>query len=85
MYVGTREDNVDEACEIIGRELAKLRAEGVSDDELTRAKEHVKGRMVLALESTGARMTRIARGVLFDIDDRHDRRDARQGRRGQPR
>ena len=30
MYVGTREDNVAEACEIIGRELASLRADGVS-------------------------------------------------------
>ena len=62
MYVGTRADNVAEACEIIGRELAKLHAEGVSDDELARAKEHVKGRMVLGLESTGARMARLARG-----------------------
>ena len=59
MYVGTRADNVAEACEIIGRELAKLSAEGVSDDELARAKEHVKGRMVLGLESTSARMGRL--------------------------
>lgn len=67
MYVGTRADNVDEACEIIGRELVRLRDEGVSPEELTRAKEHVKGRMVLGLESTGARMSRLARGVLFDV------------------
>lgn len=67
MYVGTREDNVAEACEIIGRELASLRDEGVSADELERAKEHVKGRMVLSLESTAARMSRNARAVLFDL------------------
>ena len=67
MYVGTRADNVDEACEIIGRELARLRDEGVSDEELERAKEHVKGRMVLGLESTGARMSRLARAILFDV------------------
>jgi predicted Zn-dependent peptidase len=67
LYVGTREDNVSEACEIIGRELAQLRDSGVSDAELTRAKEHVKGRMVLGLESSGARMSRIARGILFDV------------------
>ncbi|MGH2926509.1 MAG: M16 family metallopeptidase [Solirubrobacterales bacterium] len=66
MYVGTREENVGEACEIIGRELASLRDDGISADELERAKEHVKGRMVLALEATGARMTRIARSALFD-------------------
>ena len=67
MYVGTREDNVAEACEIIGRELGRLRDDGVTAEELTRAKEHVKGRLVLALESTGARMTRLARALLFDL------------------
>jgi predicted Zn-dependent peptidase len=67
MYVGTREDNVTEACEIIGRELTSLRDSGVTAEELERAKEHLKGRMVLSLESTGARMSRIARSLLFDV------------------
>jgi predicted Zn-dependent peptidase len=66
-YVGTRADNVGEACEIIGRELASIHASGVTDDEIARAKEHVKGRMVLGLEATGARMSRLARGILFDV------------------
>jgi len=65
MYVGTREDNVAEACEIIGHELASLRTDGVSAAELLRAKEHVKGRLVLALESTPGRMSRNARSALF--------------------
>ena len=67
MYVGTREDNVREACEIIGRELASLRDHGVSAEELERAKEHVKGRTVLGLEATSARMSRLARATLFGI------------------
>jgi predicted Zn-dependent peptidase len=67
MYVGTREENVREACEIIGRELGSLRDQGVSTEELARAKEHVKGRMVLVLEATGARMSRLARAILFDV------------------
>ena len=66
IYVGTREDNVEEACEIIGRELASIHADGITDDELTRAKEHVKGRMVLSSESTAARMGRIGKSLLFD-------------------
>jgi predicted Zn-dependent peptidase len=65
-YVGTREDNVEEACSIIGAELERLRAEPVSGDELARAKENVKGRLVLSSESTAARMTRISRSTLFD-------------------
>jgi len=67
MYVGTRGDNVRESCEIIGRELGSLRDQGVTADELERAKEHVKGRMVLSLEATATRMTRLARSILFDV------------------
>ena len=67
LYVGTREDNVQEACEIIGRELASIHTEGITADELGRAKEHVKGRMVLSSESTAARMGRIGKSVLFDL------------------
>ncbi|HEX5929054.1 MAG TPA: pitrilysin family protein [Solirubrobacterales bacterium] len=66
-YVGTREDNVEEACAIIGSELASLRSEPVSAEELTRAKESVKGRLVLSSESTAARMTRISRATLFGL------------------
>jgi predicted Zn-dependent peptidase len=66
-YVGTREENVEEACAIIGAELARLRSEPVSAEELTRAKESVKGRLVLSSESTAARMTRISRATLFDL------------------
>jgi predicted Zn-dependent peptidase len=68
LYVGTREDNVEEACEIIGRELASIHADGIGEDELSRAKEHVKGRMVLSSESTAARMSRIGKSVLFDTE-----------------
>jgi len=66
-YVGTREDNVEEACSIIGAELARLRSEPVSEEELVRAKESVKGRLVLSSESTAARMTRISRATLFGL------------------
>jgi predicted Zn-dependent peptidase len=68
MYVGTRADNVAEACEIIGRELAKVHADGLDPDELARSKEHVKARMVLGLESTTARMSRCARSELFGVE-----------------
>jgi predicted Zn-dependent peptidase len=66
-YVGTRGDNVEEACAIIGAELERLRSEPVSEEELARAKESVKGRLVLSSESTAARMTRISRATLFGL------------------
>jgi len=67
MYVGTREDNVAEAFEVIGAELGKLCTDEIPAEELDRAKESVKGRLVLAQESTGARMARLAGSVLFDL------------------
>jgi predicted Zn-dependent peptidase len=67
MYLGTRADNVQEACAIIGRELGSLRDAGITAEELERAKEHVKGRMVLSLEATATRMSRLARSILFDV------------------
>lgn len=66
-YVGTREDNVAEACQILGAELARLRTEPVSAHELVRAKENVKGRLVLSSESTAARMSRVSRATLFGL------------------
>ena len=66
IYVGTREDNVVEALGVIGSELSRLRDEPVGEDELRRACEHVKGRLALSMESTGARMNRLGRSVLME-------------------
>jgi predicted Zn-dependent peptidase len=51
---------------VIGAELERLHAEGVTEEELERAREHVKGRIVLSLESTAARMHRLGRSILTD-------------------
>jgi predicted Zn-dependent peptidase len=67
VYVGTRPDNLQEALAVIGSELGRLASERVSDDELARARENVKGRLVLALESTTARMDRLGSSVLADM------------------
>jgi predicted Zn-dependent peptidase len=65
IYVGTREDNVVQALDVIGTELERLRQEPVGEDELRRACEHVKGRLALSMESTASRMTRLGRSVLM--------------------
>jgi predicted Zn-dependent peptidase len=52
---------------VIGAELERLRSEPVSGEELARAKESVKGRLVLSSESTAARMSRISRATLFGL------------------
>jgi predicted Zn-dependent peptidase len=67
LYVGTRPDNLGEAIATIATELERFVAEPVSDEELTRSRENVKGRIVLALESTAARMNRLGSSVLGDM------------------
>jgi predicted Zn-dependent peptidase len=67
LYVGTRPENVAEAMDVIGTELGRLHAEGVSEEELERARENVKGRTVLSMESTLTRMNRLGSSVLMDV------------------
>lgn len=64
LYVGTRTDNLGDALGVIGTELRRLHESPASDEELARAKENLKGRVVLALESTGARMNRLGSEIL---------------------
>jgi predicted Zn-dependent peptidase len=67
LYLGTRPDNVGRALRVVADELERLRQEPPSDDEIARSKENVKGRVVLSLESTAARMNRLGASVLADM------------------
>ena len=67
VYVGTRPDNVAEAMKVIGSELRRLQADPATEAELERAKENVKGRTVLAMESTLARMNRLGSSLLTGV------------------
>jgi predicted Zn-dependent peptidase len=64
LYVGTRGDNLVSALSVVGSELRRMREEPATAEELHRAKENLKGRVVLALESTGARMNRLGSEIL---------------------
>jgi len=81
LYVGTRADNLHEALSVVGTELTRLRSEPATPDELRRAKENLKGRVLLALESTGARMNRLGAEVLagtplMELDELQERIEA---------
>jgi predicted Zn-dependent peptidase len=64
LYLGTRGENLGQALEVVASELDRLRHEPASPEELARAKENLKGRVVLSLESTGARMNRLGSEIL---------------------
>jgi predicted Zn-dependent peptidase len=81
LYVGTRPENLAEVCSVLALELQRIREEPVSAEELERAKDNVKGRIVLALESTSARMERLGSAVLaempiFELDETLERIEA---------
>jgi predicted Zn-dependent peptidase len=67
LYVGTRPDNLTEAMKVVSAELDRLRENPASEEELVRARENVKARVVLGMESTGARMHRLGGSLLFDL------------------
>jgi predicted Zn-dependent peptidase len=67
LYVGTRPDNVAEAMSVIGTELNRLQSDGVTAEELERARDNVKGRTVLSMESSATRMNRLGSSVLMDV------------------
>jgi predicted Zn-dependent peptidase len=67
LYLGTRPDNVVKAMSVVAEELDRFRTDGASAAELARSKENVKGRLVLALESTGSRMSRLGASLLGDV------------------
>jgi predicted Zn-dependent peptidase len=67
LYVGTRPDRVSESIEIFARELGRLVEEPARPEEFARAKENLKGRTALSMESPMGRMLQLGGSVLFDV------------------
>ncbi|HUF01151.1 MAG TPA: pitrilysin family protein [Gaiellaceae bacterium] len=63
-YVGTREETLDECLEVALSELVDLAAGDLRAEELARAKENLRGRLLLSLESTSNRMTRLGKSIV---------------------
>ena len=68
IYVGTREDNLRECLDVTAAELADVAAGNLRPGELDRAKENLEGRLLLSLESTSNRMTRLGRALVTDTE-----------------
>ncbi|HBO84731.1 MAG: zinc protease [Deltaproteobacteria bacterium GWC2_42_11] len=65
VYAGVSKDNTKRTIDLILKEVGKLRREPVSQDELNIAKEQLKGGMLLGLETTENRMTKLARDEIY--------------------
>jgi predicted Zn-dependent peptidase len=68
IYVGTREENLDACLEICVEQVAEIAAGQLRKGELERAKENLKGRTLLALESTSNRMSRLGKSLVSDTE-----------------
>ncbi len=61
VYAGTSAENVQKCVDVIGEQFESVRHAGVTEAELHLAKEHMKGSLTLALESSSSRMIRLGR------------------------
>jgi predicted Zn-dependent peptidase len=74
VYAGTAVERVTEVLDVVRGELARVLRDGLGDDELAAAKGALTGSLILGLEDTGSRMTRLGRAVvcglpLLSLDD----------------
>ncbi|MEV7663912.1 pitrilysin family protein [Paenarthrobacter sp. NPDC089316] len=74
MYAGCTPSKVRQVLELLGVELDKLAKDGITAEELRKAVGQLSGGIVLALEDTGSRMSRLGRAELVsgefqDIDE----------------
>jgi predicted Zn-dependent peptidase len=76
VYAGTSRSTTERVLRSIAGEFARLKKELVAPEELRRAKDQLKGSLVLSLESPGARMSNLARqemyfGRFFSVEELH--------------
>jgi predicted Zn-dependent peptidase len=68
VYVGTREENLGPCLEIAAEQLADISAGNLRPEEISRAKENLKGRIMLSMESTSSRMSRLGKSLISDTE-----------------
>jgi predicted Zn-dependent peptidase len=68
VYIGTREENLGPCLEITAEQLRDIAEGNVRPQELARAKENLKGRIMLSMESTSNRMSRLGKSLITDTE-----------------
>jgi predicted Zn-dependent peptidase len=65
IFAGTAKGSIPEVLRLIYAELARMKEEVVADEELVRVKNHLKGSLILGMESTSSRMSNLARQQIY--------------------
>jgi predicted Zn-dependent peptidase len=68
VYLGTREDNLAEALAITAEQISDIAGGNLPAPEVERAKENLKGRILLSMESTSTRMNRLGKSLIADSE-----------------
>jgi predicted Zn-dependent peptidase len=68
IYAGTGVETAKQVVTSTMHEIRKIKEEPISSEELRRAKDHLKGSLMLSLESTSSRMSNLARQELYFKD-----------------
>jgi predicted Zn-dependent peptidase len=66
IYAASSVKNADMILKLIGNEISDISRNGVKEVELERARENLKGDVVLSVENISSRMFRMGKGLLFD-------------------
>jgi len=65
VYAGTARDKAAHVINCVIEEFGNMKREPVTQEELSRAKDHLKGSLLLSLETSSARMSSLARQELY--------------------
>jgi predicted Zn-dependent peptidase len=65
IYAGCANEAVAELIDVVVAEIRQMKADGLDPVELRRAKDHLKGSLMLGLESTSSRMSHLARQEMY--------------------
>jgi predicted Zn-dependent peptidase len=65
VYAGTAKETIGQVLDLTIAEFRAMKESPVSEEELLRAKNHLKGSLMLSLESTSSRMSNLARQELY--------------------
>jgi predicted Zn-dependent peptidase len=65
IYVGTAPEQAQDVVDLIVEIVRKVAEQGITAEELTKGKEQVKGSLMLSLESTSSRMSRLGKNELI--------------------
>lgn len=65
VYAGTSPKNFEQVIELTVKELSRIKKEGITDEEMNRAKEFLKGSLVLGLETSNSRMNYLAKSLFY--------------------